>query len=61
VVTLCRQQKPQRLDAGVRIFTVGVEHRRLAIPVSGDDGQTAFVKDPAGQVVKIQAGRKPVA
>src|SRR5437773_2054177 len=40
-------------DAGVRIFTVGVgTPQGSLIPVTGDDGQTAFVKDPAGQVVK---------
>src|SRR5213083_403520 len=40
-------------DAGVRVFTVGVgTPQGSLIPVTGDDGQTAFVKDPAGQVVK---------
>lgn len=40
-------------DAGVRIFTVGVgTPQGSLIPVTGDDGQTTFVKDPAGQVVK---------
>src|SRR5205823_8013791 len=38
-------------DAGVRIFTVGVgTPQGSLIPVTGDDGQTAFVKDSSGQV-----------
>src|SRR5881398_692788 len=45
--------KAAAADAGVRIFTVGVgTPQGSLIPVTGDDGQTAFVKDPAGQVVK---------
>src|SRR5207253_2360980 len=45
--------KAAAADAGVRIFTVGVgTPQGSLIPVAGDDGQTAFVKDPAGQVVK---------
>src|SRR4029077_8020680 len=40
-------------DAGVRIFTVGVgTPQGSLIPISGEDGETAFVKDSAGQVVK---------
>src|SRR5438046_8105911 len=40
-------------DAGVRIFTVGDgTPQGSLIPVIGDDGQTAFVKDSAGQVVQ---------
>jgi Ca-activated chloride channel family protein len=40
-------------DAGVRIFTVGVgTPQGSLIPITGDDGQTAFVKDSAGQVHK---------
>ncbi len=40
-------------DAGVRIFTVGVgTPQGSLIPVTGDDGETSFVKDPSGQVVK---------
>src|SRR5947207_4840781 len=40
-------------DAGVRIFTVGVgTPQGSLIPVGGNDGGAAFVKDPAGQVVK---------
>src|SRR5881396_712009 len=45
--------KAAAADAGVRVFTVGVgTPQGSLIPVTGDDGQTAFVKDPAGQVVK---------
>ncbi len=40
-------------DTGVRIFTVGVgTPEGSLIPISGEDGGTAFVKDSAGQVVK---------
>jgi Ca-activated chloride channel family protein len=40
-------------DAGVRIFTVGVGTAQGSlIPITGDDGQTAFVKDSSDQVVK---------
>ena len=40
-------------DVGVRIFAVGVgTPQGSLIPLAGDDGQTAFVKDSAGQVVK---------
>src|SRR6266496_472262 len=46
-------------DAGVRIFTVGVgTPQGSLIPVIGDDGQTAFVKDSAGQVVKSKLDDK---
>src|SRR5438093_279429 len=46
-------------DAGVRIFTVGVgPPQGSLIPVIGDDGQTAFVKDSAGQVVKSKLDDK---
>src|SRR6266516_3331186 len=46
-------------DAGGRIFTVGVGTTRGSlIPVTGDDGQTAFVKDSAGQVVKSKLDDK---
>src|SRR5437899_1161923 len=45
--------KAAAADAGVRIFTVGVgTPQGSLIPVTGDDWHTAFVKDPAGQVVK---------
>ena len=40
-------------DAGVRIFTVGVgTPQGSLIPITGEDGGTAFVKDENGQVVK---------
>ena len=46
-------------DAGVRIFTVGVgTPQGSLIPVPGADGQTAFVKDAAGQVVKSKLDEK---
>jgi Ca-activated chloride channel family protein len=46
-------------DAGVRIFTVGVgTPQGSLIPVSGDDGQTSFVKDSSGQVVKSKLDDK---
>jgi Ca-activated chloride channel homolog len=46
-------------DAGVRIFTVGVGTLQGSlIPVTGEDGQTAFVKDSAGQVVKSKLDDK---
>ena len=43
----------EAVDAGVRIFTVGVgTPQGSLIPITGDNGETAFVKDSAGQVVK---------
>ncbi len=46
-------------DAGVRIFTVGVgTPQGSLIPVTGDDGQTAFVKDSAGQVHQSKLDEK---
>ena len=46
-------------DAGVKIFTVGVgTPQGSLIPISGDDGGTAFVKDSAGQVVKSKLDDK---
>jgi Ca-activated chloride channel family protein len=40
-------------DAGVRIFTIGVgTPQGSLIPITSEDGGTAFVKDSAGQVVK---------
>ena len=40
-------------DQGVRIFTVGVgTPQGSLIPITGEDGGTAFVKDENGQVVK---------
>src|SRR5881296_2283505 len=51
--------KAAAADAGVRIFTVGVgTPQGSLIPVTGDDGQTAFVKDSAGQVVKSKLDDK---
>src|SRR4030095_10457905 len=46
-------------DAGVRIFTLGVgTPAGSRIPVNGEDGETAFVKDSAGQVVKSKLDDK---
>src|SRR3989440_11172560 len=46
-------------EAGVKIFTVGVgTPQGSLIPVNGDDGGTAFVKDSAGQVVKSKLDEK---
>src|SRR5262249_22206351 len=46
-------------DAGVRIFTVGVgTPQGSLIPVPSDDGQTSFVKDSSGQVVKSKLDDK---
>src|SRR5438093_2220018 len=46
-------------DAGVRIFTVGVgTPQGSLIPITGDDGETSFVKDSAGQVVKSKLDDK---
>jgi Ca-activated chloride channel family protein len=46
-------------DAGIRIFTVGVGTLQGSlIPVTGDDGQTSFVKDSSGQVVKSKLDDK---
>src|SRR5437879_12083755 len=46
-------------DTGVRIFTVGVgTPEGSIIPISGEDGGTAFVKDSAGQVVKSKLDEK---
>ena len=46
-------------DAGVRVFTVGVgTPQGSLIPVIGEDGQTSFVKDPSGQVVKSKLDDK---
>jgi len=46
-------------DAGVRIFTVGVGTPQGSfIPISGENGETAFVKDSAGQVVKSKLDEK---
>src|SRR6266700_1968486 len=46
-------------DAGVRIFTVGVgTPQGSLIPIAGENGETAFVKDSAGQVVKSKLDDK---
>src|SRR6478736_3231853 len=45
--------KAAAADAGVRIFTVGVgTPQGSLIPITGDNGETSFVKDINGQVVK---------
>jgi Ca-activated chloride channel family protein len=46
-------------DAGVRIFTVGVgTPQGSLIPITDDNGETSFVKDSAGQVVKSKLDDK---
>ena len=46
-------------DAGVRVFTIGVgTSSGSLIPISGEDGETSFVKDSAGQVVKSKLDEK---
>src|SRR5437660_2799026 len=46
-------------DAGVRIFTVGVGTAQGSlIPITGQEGGTAFVKDSKGQVVKSKLDEK---
>jgi len=46
-------------DAGVRIFTVGVgTPEGSLIPLRSEEGDTAFVKDPKGQVVKSKLDEK---
>src|SRR5436309_223793 len=46
-------------DAGVRIFSVGVgTPQGSLIPITGDNGETSFVKDSAGQVVKSKLDEK---
>src|SRR6267142_570359 len=51
--------KAAAADAGVRIFTIGVgTPQGSLIPVTGDDGQTSFVKDINGQVVKSKLDDK---
>jgi Ca-activated chloride channel family protein len=46
-------------DAGVRIFTVGVgTPEGSLIPITGEGGGTAFVKDAKGQVVKSKLDEK---
>ena len=51
--------KAAAADAGVRIFTVGVgTPQGSLIPVTSDNGETSFVKDSAGQVVKSKLDDK---
>jgi Ca-activated chloride channel family protein len=46
-------------DVGVRIFTIGVgTPAGSLIPVTTEDGETSFVKDSAGQVVKSKLAEK---
>jgi Ca-activated chloride channel family protein len=46
-------------EAGLKIFTVGVgTPQGSLIPITNDDGGTAFVKDSAGQVVKSKLDEK---
>ncbi len=46
-------------NAGVRIFTVGVgTPQGSLIPITSENGETAFVKDSAGQVVKSKLDEK---
>src|SRR5882762_4021314 len=46
-------------DAGVRVFTVGVgTPQGSLIPITSENGETAFVKDSAGQVVKSKLDDK---
>ncbi|HWY39445.1 MAG TPA: VWA domain-containing protein [Chthoniobacterales bacterium] len=46
-------------EAGLKIFTVGVgTPQGSLIPITTDDGGTAFVKDSAGQVVKSKLDEK---
>ena len=46
-------------EAGLKIFTVGVgTPQGSLIPITSDNGETAFVKDSAGQVVKSKLDEK---
>ncbi len=46
-------------DAGVRIFTVGVgTPQGSLIPITAENGETSFVKDSAGQIVKSKLDDK---
>src|SRR5918996_711356 len=48
-------------DEGVRIFTVGVgTPQGSLIPITSENGETTFVKDSAGQVVKSKLDEKPL-
>src|SRR5262245_51432252 len=51
--------KTAAADAGVRIFTVGVgTPQGSLIPITGDNGETSFVKDSAGVVHKSKLDDK---
>src|SRR5260370_28069501 len=53
------QSAKNAADTGVRIFTVGVgTPEGSLIPISGEEGGTAFVKDSSGQVVKSKLDEK---
>ena len=46
-------------EAGVKVFTIGVgTPQGSLIPITSEDGGTAFVKDSAGQVVKSKLDEK---
>jgi Ca-activated chloride channel family protein len=48
-------------DDGVRIFTVGAgTPQGSLIPITAENGETGFVKDSAGQVVKSKLDEKPL-
>lgn len=48
-------------NEGVRIFTVGVgTPQGSLIPITSENGETSFVKDSAGQVVKSKLDEKPL-
>jgi Ca-activated chloride channel homolog len=48
-------------DEGVRIFTVGVgTPQGSLIPITAENGETSFVKDSAGQVVKSKLDERPL-
>lgn len=51
--------KAAAADAGVRIFTIGVgTPQGSLIPITDDNGETSFVKDSLGQVVKSKLDDK---
>src|SRR5713226_2585119 len=53
------QSAKNAADTGVRFFTVGVgTPQGSLIPINGEDGGTAFVKDSSGQVVKSKLDEK---
>jgi Ca-activated chloride channel family protein len=48
-------------NEGVRIFTVGVgTPQGSLIPITAENGETSFVKDSAGQVVKSKLDERPL-